>query len=133
MYVANLWGIPVKEQLFPRGRAACTGHNTEMWFPDYTVNKDSHTKRELVAKRNKDIAAAKAICETCEIKQECLMWSLKYEPFGIWGGRDERERFWDRRDYKVECVINERLFIPGLGRVSTATVKTETRVIGRMK
>jgi WhiB family redox-sensing transcriptional regulator len=131
--VANLYGIPVADKFFPEGRAACTGHNTEMWFPDYTVNKEAKTKRELVAKRNEDIAAAKAICENCEIKQECLMWSLKYEPFGIWGGRDERERFWDRRDYKVECVVAERLFIPGIGRVSTANQKMPTRVIGRMK
>jgi hypothetical protein len=131
--VANLYGIPVADKFFPEGRAACTGHNTEMWFPDYTVNKEAKTKRELVAKRNENIAAAKAICETCEIKQECLMWSLKYEPFGIWGGRDERERFWDRRDYKVECVVAERIFIPGIGRASTANKKMPTRVIGRMK
>jgi hypothetical protein len=131
--VANLYGIPVADKFFPEGRAACTGHNTEMWFPDYTVNKEAKTKRELVAKRNEDIAAAKAICDTCDIKEECLMWSLKYEPFGIWGGRDERERFWDRRDYKVECVVAERLFIPGIGRVSTANKKMPTRVIGRMK
>ena len=131
--MANLYGIPVEDKFFPEGRAACTGHNTEMWFPDYTVNKEANTKRELLAKRNSDIAAAKAICDTCDIKEECLMWSLKYEPFGIWGGRDERERFWDRRDYKVECVVAERIFIPGIGRASTGIRKVPRRVVGRNK
>lgn len=36
---------------------------------------------------------AKAICNMCPVKQQCLDWSLKVqEPYGVWGGVGEDER-----------------------------------------
>ncbi len=36
---------------------------------------------------------AKKICETCEVKTQCLEYALMNdERFGIWGGLSERER-----------------------------------------
>jgi len=36
---------------------------------------------------------AKKICETCEVRSECLEYALQNdERFGIWGGLSERER-----------------------------------------
>ena len=35
---------------------------------------------------------AKRICFKCPVRAECLDYSLKHEPWGIWGGFDEWER-----------------------------------------
>ncbi|WP_430592379.1 WhiB family transcriptional regulator [Humidisolicoccus flavus] len=36
---------------------------------------------------------AKRICESCDVRAECLEYALKNdERFGIWGGLSERER-----------------------------------------
>lgn len=36
---------------------------------------------------------AKKICESCEVRSECLQYALENdERFGIWGGLSERER-----------------------------------------
>ncbi len=37
------------------------------------------------------VRQAKAICARCDLRSECLMRGL-HEPFGIWGGKTERER-----------------------------------------
>lgn len=39
------------------------------------------------------IEAAKAICSTCVVKQECLDWALAtHQETGVWGGLSEDER-----------------------------------------
>jgi hypothetical protein len=36
---------------------------------------------------------AKAVCETCPLKQACLNWAIKSgEPYGIYGGLTPEER-----------------------------------------
>ena len=36
---------------------------------------------------------AKAVCQSCEVREECLEYALANdERFGIWGGLSERER-----------------------------------------
>lgn len=36
---------------------------------------------------------AKAICQDCAVRDECLQYSLEIaEPHGIWGGLNEHER-----------------------------------------
>ena len=35
---------------------------------------------------------AKTICATCEVKKQCLDYSLFYDSFGVWGGMSEDER-----------------------------------------
>jgi WhiB family redox-sensing transcriptional regulator len=38
-------------------------------------------------------ARAKAICQECPVRQECLHYALDVgEPHGIWGGLNESER-----------------------------------------
>lgn len=57
--------------------AACLGGDPSLWF-DY----DAESRR-----------AAKAICAGCPIRVECLAHALATpELFGVWGGKDERER-----------------------------------------
>lgn len=39
-------------------------------------------------------ARAKAICADCTVREQCLQYSLeREEPFGVWGGLSEDERF----------------------------------------
>jgi WhiB family redox-sensing transcriptional regulator len=55
---------------------ACAGQNDTM-FPN-----DAH-----------GVHVAKAICDTCHAKDECLEFALKYrQNSGVWGGASERER-----------------------------------------
>ena len=40
-----------------------------------------------------DTAKAKALCQTCPIIDQCRMYALEAkEPYGIWGGFDEKDR-----------------------------------------
>lgn len=57
--------------------AACVGKDPDLFFPVYEV----------------DEAAAKAVCDGCPVKDDCLQWALDTnEPHGIWGGLNDRER-----------------------------------------
>lgn len=35
---------------------------------------------------------AKAICQECVVREDCLEYALAHENFGVWGGKTERER-----------------------------------------
>jgi WhiB family redox-sensing transcriptional regulator len=65
--------------------AACRGAGAELFFPG----------REAGAAAK--IIAAKKLCATCPVQQECLQYALFVLPheqrrFGIWGGLTEKER-----------------------------------------
>jgi WhiB family redox-sensing transcriptional regulator len=76
--VIELIGVP--EDSGPLGwqeRALCAQTDPEAFFPE----KGGSTRE------------AKRICESCEVKAECLEYALANdERFGIWGGHSERER-----------------------------------------
>jgi WhiB family redox-sensing transcriptional regulator len=59
--------------------AACRdAPTTDPWFPGPGRNAT---------------AAARAICETCPVRIECLSYAVGWKiNFGIWGGRDVEER-----------------------------------------
>src|SRR5690554_5352037 len=58
-------------------RARCLHADTEIFFPE-----KSGSTRE-----------AKALCDVCPVRDECLAWALEEdERFGVWGGMSERER-----------------------------------------
>jgi len=60
-------------------RAACTSADPEVFYP-----ARSDTGNAL---------AAKAICATCPVVDECLQWALDHdEIYGVWGGLSEHER-----------------------------------------
>lgn len=45
------------------------------------------------SKQQSDVRAAQKICWTCPVINECLNYSLRNrEPYGVWGGVDEKER-----------------------------------------
>lgn len=62
-----------------RKRAACDGIDPDIFYP---ASEDESAAVE-----------AKAICETCPVRQPCLEHALaNREREGIWGGMTERER-----------------------------------------
>ena len=65
--------------------AACRGPYAEMFFPPSAPErKEDKSLREM---------SAKAICEGCQVRSECLSYALDIkEPHGIWGGLNEVER-----------------------------------------
>lgn len=58
-------------------RAACRGRDTNLWFPE----PGERANPEAVA-----------ICRGCEVKDECLDYSLSPLQAGVWGGLGERQR-----------------------------------------
>lgn len=62
-----------------REDAACSGVDSDLFFP---VTDDEEAT-----------AQAKAICETCPVKDACLSYSLATnQAAGVWGGLDANER-----------------------------------------
>lgn len=51
------------------------------------------------------IEAAKAVCRTCNVRQECLQYALESnQEYGIWGGTTEEERRFMRRELATRAV-----------------------------
>ncbi|MEX2586651.1 MAG: WhiB family transcriptional regulator [Actinomycetota bacterium] len=65
--------------------AACKGMDPTLFFgPEHT---------EVVKEKRDREEAAKQICRTCPVNQECLEHALESkEAYGIWGGLTELER-----------------------------------------
>ena len=68
-----------------RIRAACRGPRTEVFYPPVTgERRDEKLLREHMAK---------AICDLCAVRGQCLKFALQRgEVHGIWGGTSEAER-----------------------------------------
>ncbi|EEH63671.1 transcription factor WhiB [Gleimia coleocanis DSM 15436] len=63
---------------------ACHDMDTELFF---------HPEGERGSTRRRRAEAAKAICATCPVLEQCREYALKVqEPYGIWGGMSEEER-----------------------------------------
>lgn len=55
----------------------CRGMHPSIWFPE----------------RGASVTRQKAICATCDVRQQCLDYALEHSiKSGIWGGTSERER-----------------------------------------
>lgn len=64
--------------------AACRGRSDLFFSPDAQESRSERRERE---------AEAKAICEDCRVRVECLDQAVASgERFGIWGGLNPRER-----------------------------------------
>jgi WhiB family redox-sensing transcriptional regulator len=60
-----------------RSGAACRDVDTAVFFPETEA----------------EIAAAKAVCDTCPVREACLEFALiTRQDDGVWGGLDENER-----------------------------------------
>ncbi|MFE5589159.1 WhiB family transcriptional regulator [Streptomyces sp. NPDC056549] len=64
--------------------AACRGLGTEVFFHPEGERGESRVKRER---------AAKAVCDRCPVRVQCLQHAVSVaEPYGVWGGRTVSER-----------------------------------------
>lgn len=64
--------------------AACRGERAAFYPPLQGESKSERQARER---------AAKAICEVCEVRSECLDHAIRHdERYGIWGGLTDSER-----------------------------------------
>lgn len=85
-------------------QAACKGQDTTLFFPQNVKMREDQKK----------VVAAKLICSGCAVVSNCLEYSLVHEPLGVWGGQDERERFYTRRERGIKVQTFERDLLPGV-------------------
>ncbi len=65
-------------------KAACRGLDSAMFF---------HPEGERGSAKETRERAAKALCATCPVLEQCREHALRVrEPFGVWGGLTEGER-----------------------------------------
>lgn len=86
----------------PRG-GKCVGHNPEIWFP-MADKSDPGRYSEKYRKAKADTIKAINICNSCDIKFECLSYALYHEMFGIWGGTTERDRYRIRKEMNITLI-----------------------------
>jgi hypothetical protein len=89
----------------------CKGHDTNLWFP---VFGPSPTREERKT-NERNTAQALIICNGCEKTEHCLEYSLRHEPYGIWGGRTELQRAKLRAIRSIRLSRDARIFFPGIG------------------
>lgn len=78
---------------YPPSNGACVGHPTEWWFPSASNRSSSEDRKAS----HLGMVNAVNLCNECPQREACLMYSLEWEPYGIWGGHPERERAKMRR------------------------------------
>jgi len=64
-------------------KAACKGLS-HLFYPNFSERPNRRIKREK---------AAKAICSTCPVIQECRQYAHTNPEYGVWGGETEEDRF----------------------------------------
>lgn len=89
---------------------ACKGQPVDWWFPML-----SGLKKEELREMRKNAQRAKVICAGCMQREDCLQYSLKHEPWGIWGGLTEQERAVIRLEKGIFLSREGRINVPGIG------------------
>lgn len=84
------------ESCSPPRDGACKGMETKKWFSSSEIGFFSPAQQQA-----RD--AAISVCRSCAVRQQCLMYSLKCEPFGIWGGFTENQRTLLRVFWKIQA------------------------------
>jgi len=95
----------------PPKNGNCLGHDTNMWYPRLKKGVSKSEYRDYVV----NAKTAISICEQCNVKNECLEYSLRHEPYGIWGGKTESERANLRHANGVVLSREGRIFFAGVG------------------
>ena len=60
--------------------AACAGEDAAMFYPDAERSERDY------------ITDAKAVCDRCPVRQQCLDYALGHDEVGVWGGTITSER-----------------------------------------
>ena len=86
------WNRQVDANLSWYERALCAEVGGELFFPE---------KGESDKTRS-----AKAVCNRCDVRPECLSYALSLGPIqGVWGGLTEREREKARRKNRERSAV----------------------------
>jgi WhiB family redox-sensing transcriptional regulator len=60
---------------------------------------------EFFPARGESTREAKAVCQTCAVRRECLEYALQWDHLcGVWGGMSERERRQVRRRNRTRAL-----------------------------
>jgi hypothetical protein len=78
------------------GDAACASVDPELFFPH-----EVEDERGRVSARYGNLPLAKNICDSCPLKNPCLIYALHNIEVGIWGGTTESQREILRRNAKI--------------------------------
>lgn len=77
-----------------RAMSACRDTDPSLFFPVGTTGPALE-----------QIAAAKAVCESCEVQDPCLRFALETnQDSGVWGGKSEEERRHVRRQARAAAA-----------------------------
>jgi WhiB family transcriptional regulator, redox-sensing transcriptional regulator len=69
-------------------RAACSSLDASLFFGDHLDLREEPKTEKIVREE-----LALGVCEECEVRWTCLMWSLdNEEEYGVWGGMTAPER-----------------------------------------
>jgi WhiB family transcriptional regulator, redox-sensing transcriptional regulator len=76
------------------GRAACRGSDPTLWFGRVDDMPPARAlDAEAAGPEKRRIEKARAYCEGCPVRLECLDHALSLpEAYGIWGGTTRRQR-----------------------------------------
>lgn len=81
-----------------RPLAACRDVDSDLFFP---IGSTGNAALE--------IERAKAVCADCPVQRPCLAFAIvTNQEFGVWGGRDERERPALRRQWRAAAGAGRR-------------------------
>jgi len=74
---------------------ACAGTDTELWFNE--DDEPGYREKNLLQR----------ICASCEVRNQCLEYSLKHRVMGYWAGTTPRER---QRLRKKLGIVSEPIY-----------------------
>jgi WhiB family redox-sensing transcriptional regulator len=87
-YSPQRWGLDDRWRV----DAACTAVDPDLFFPVGVTGPAVG-----------QIAAAKAVCDGCQVRTECLEFAITTnQEYGVWGGASEEERRVLRRKWRAQ-------------------------------
>ena len=69
------------------GEPACASVDPELFFPQEVEDVGGR-----LSARYTNLSVAKSICESCPLKNPCLIYALNNTEVGVWGGTTESQR-----------------------------------------
>ena len=86
---------------FEKGEPICSQVDPEAFFPQEKAGNSLSSYY--------DERGAKQLCSTCPYKVQCLLYALKNDEVGIWGGTTDGQRKSIKRDSKIRGISFEEI------------------------
>lgn len=99
-------------------QGSCVGKDPNLWFPEGPSNATENST-----------AYAKAICNTCPIKLQCLQDAIENEYYGIWGGLTETERSRMKRTKSIAFPISSGSLRAGVEANKQRTIQASQKAV----